>query len=49
MISQIYNLVFTGVQISSVADPHHVDGDPDPAFFFDADPNPVPHHNDANL
>jgi hypothetical protein len=23
----------------SVADPHHVDADPDPAFHFDADPD----------
>jgi hypothetical protein len=23
----------------SVADPHHVDADPDPTFHFDADPN----------
>ncbi len=26
----------------SVADPHHVDADPDPTFHFDADPNPDP-------
>jgi len=26
----------------SVADPHHLDADPDPAFHFDADPDPDP-------
>jgi len=26
----------------SVADPHHIDADPDPAFHFDADPDPDP-------
>jgi len=25
--------------LGSVADPHHVDADPDPAFHFDADPD----------
>ncbi len=30
-------------------DPHHVDGDPDPAFHFDADPDPAFHcHADAD-
>jgi hypothetical protein len=24
----------------SVADPHHVDADPDPTYHFDADPDP---------
>jgi hypothetical protein len=33
----------------SVADPHHVDADPDPAFHFDADPDPdLTFHSDAN-
>jgi hypothetical protein len=33
----------------SVADPHHVDADPDPAFHFDADPDPDPtFHSDAD-
>ena len=27
---------------SSVADPHHFDADPDPAFQFDADPDADP-------
>jgi hypothetical protein len=27
---------------SRVADPHHLDADPDLAFHFDADPNPDP-------
>ena len=27
----------------SVADPHHVDADPDPDFHFDADPDPAFH------
>ena len=26
---------------SSVADPHHLDADPDPAFHLDADPDPT--------
>jgi hypothetical protein len=26
--------------ISSVADPHHFDANPDPTFHFDADPDP---------
>jgi hypothetical protein len=25
----------------SVADPHHFDADPDPAYHFDADPKPA--------
>jgi hypothetical protein len=25
----------------SLADPHHIDADPDPAFHFDADPDPT--------
>jgi hypothetical protein len=29
----------------SVADPHHVDADPDPACHFDADPDPDPAYN----
>ncbi len=28
-----------------VADPHHIDADPDPAFHFDADPDPAFHFN----
>jgi hypothetical protein len=32
-----------------VADPHHIDADPDPACRFDADPDPDPAcHFDAN-
>ncbi len=29
--------------LCSVADPHHVDADPDPAFHFDTDPDPTCH------
>jgi hypothetical protein len=29
--------------VASVADPHHVDPDADPACHFDADPDPVGH------
>jgi hypothetical protein len=29
----------------SVADPHHLDADPDPTFHFDADPDPAFHLN----
>ncbi len=32
---------------TSVADPHHLDLDPDPAFHFDADPDPT-FHSDAD-
>ncbi len=32
----------------SVADPHHFDADPDPAFHFDADPGFI-FHCDADL
>jgi len=28
--------------LSHVADPHHLDADPDPAFHFDADPDSDP-------
>ncbi len=31
----------------SVVDPHHIDGDPDPAFHFDADRDPI-FHTDAD-
>ncbi len=35
--------------IISVADPHHVDADPDPTFHSDADPDLNPNlHFDAN-
>ncbi len=33
---------------SSVADPHHADADPDPAFHFNADPYPT-FYSDVNL
>jgi hypothetical protein len=33
--------------ISSVADPHHIYADPDPACHFDANPDPT-FHNDAD-
>ncbi len=33
--------------MSSVADPHHFDADPDPAFDFDVYPDPT-FHSDAN-
>ncbi len=29
--------------LTSVADPHHIDADPDPARHFDADPDPARH------
>jgi hypothetical protein len=33
----------------SVADPHHLDADPDPAFHFDTDSDPDPtFHSDAD-
>jgi hypothetical protein len=35
--------------ITRVADPHHINRDPDPAFRFNADPDIAPHQNDANL
>jgi hypothetical protein len=28
--------------IASVQDPHHIDADPDPTFYFDADSDPDP-------
>jgi len=35
--------------LSSVADPHHVDADPDPSCQFDVDPDPDPtFHFDAD-
>jgi hypothetical protein len=35
---------------SRVADPHHFNADPGPAFYFIADPDPsAPHHGDAHL
>ncbi len=43
----IYCLSFSAVDnfryISSVADPHHLYADPDPACHFDADPDPAFH------
>jgi len=33
---------------ASVADPHHVDADPNPAFPFDADPDPTFPHADQD-
>ncbi len=44
-MEQIWNSL-----VSRVADPHHVDADPesDPAFHFDADPDPT-FHSDAGL
>jgi hypothetical protein len=36
-------------QVSSVADSHHVNADPDPTFHFDADADPEPaFHSDAD-
>jgi hypothetical protein len=45
--------------VARVADPHHFNADPDPAFHlnadldpachFNADPDPAPHHRDGNL
>jgi hypothetical protein len=36
------------VPICSIAEPHHIDADPDPACHFDADPDPDPtFHFDA--
>ncbi len=32
-----------GLWQGSVADPHHLDADPDPAFHFDGDPDPAFH------
>jgi hypothetical protein len=32
-----------------VADPHHVNTDPDPAFHFTADADPAPHQSDGNM
>jgi hypothetical protein len=35
--------------LPSVADPHHFDADPDPAFHIDANPDPNPTcHSDAD-
>ncbi len=35
--------------MSIVADPHHLDADPDPAFHFDVDADPDPtFHSDAD-
>ncbi len=31
------------IPVGSVADPHHVDADPDPVCPFDADPDPTFH------
>jgi hypothetical protein len=32
-----------GQLLPGVADPHHFDADPDPAFYSDADPDPTFH------
>jgi hypothetical protein len=34
---------------SRVADLHHFNADPDPGFYCNEDPDPVPNHSDANL
>jgi hypothetical protein len=34
---------------SRVADPHHFNADPDPAFHLNVDPDPAPHQSDGNL
>jgi hypothetical protein len=31
----------SGLRDINVADPHHLDSAPDPAFYFDADPDPT--------
>ncbi len=44
-------LQFSTVAYVSVADPHHLNANPDPASHFDADPDPSPDptfHSDAN-
>jgi len=38
----IYCSVVNFIVPDSVADPHHFDADPDPAFHFDADPDSDP-------
>ncbi len=40
MFVSIYSDKIFVIPRSSVADPHHVDADPDPAFHFDADADP---------
>jgi hypothetical protein len=40
----LYDILSTRIKnsesLNSVADPHHLDADPDPACHFDADPDP---------
>jgi hypothetical protein len=40
-LSQVSSLSFLYI-FCSVADPHHLDADPDPVFHFDADPDADP-------
>ncbi len=44
--SSFFVLLFSGEWLqfmsASVADPHHVDADPDPTFYSYADPDPDP-------
>ncbi len=35
--------LFPFLRLTSVADPQHVDADPDPSFHYDADPDPTFH------
>ncbi len=37
------------MRVKQVADPHHFHAVPDPAFPFNAYPDPAPHQDDANL
>jgi len=37
------NFTFLRVRACSVADPHHLDADPDPSCLFDPDPAPACH------
>jgi hypothetical protein len=40
--TKLANFVIASVLLNSVADPHHLDADPDPIFHFDEDPDPDP-------
>jgi hypothetical protein len=36
-------MLFSSILLFIVANPHHIDADPDPACHFDADPGPAFH------
>ncbi len=45
----LQGLVRVGIFSFRVADPHHLNADPDLAFYLNEDQNPAPHRSNGNL